>query len=133
MSTQLSTKLSECCSALEHKSGNGTKDRSRRQRKVSQRFLNIYKNSEMSYIDRQVKKLSTMDDKNDQNVQTANALEEADPNHHVDTSSTSSGDSAVLPVDPCSTSCMSGNAIGAIVHRYLKSKPKVNIYCVLPE
>lgn len=133
MSTQLSTKLSECCSALEHESGNGTKERSRRQRKVSQRFLNIYKNSEMSYIDRQVKKLSTMDDKNELNVQVANALEEADPNHHVDRSSASSGDSAVLPVDPCLTSCTSGNAMGAIVHRYLKSKPKVNIYCVLPE
>ena len=133
MSTQLSTKLSECGSASEHESENGTKDRSRRQRKVSQRFLDIYKNSEMSYIDRQVKKLSTMDDKNEEIVQVANAVEEPDPNHHVDGSSTSSGDSAVLPVDPCSTSCMSGNAIGATVHRYLKSKPKVNIYCVLPE
>lgn len=123
VSTQLNTKVSARCGTLEHELRDSTKDRSRRLRKVSQRFLNIYKNSEMSHIDRQVKKLSTMADKYEPKA------EEMDPQVHLNRSSTSSDDVLVFPVDTCTTSYAFGSATGTIVHQ--ASSPKVNAYYIL--
>lgn len=118
MPSQLNSRVSVCCRALDHKSKDGSKDRSRRLRKVSQRFLNIYKNSEMSHIDRQVKKLSAMADKNEPKPEAAHALVEEDPVVHSDKGSASSDDDVrAFPLDTHATSCMPGSVIGEFVHQ----------------
>lgn len=125
MQALFSQRMDQQVSQLEHELRDGTKDRSRRLRKVSQRFLNIYKNSEMSHIDRQVKKLSTMADKHEPKA------EEMDPHAHLTRSSSSSDDVLVFPVDTSTTtSCTFGSTTGAIVSQ--TPSPKVNAHYILP-
>lgn len=119
MPTRLNSKVSTNCESLKHESQDRKKERSKRLRKVSQRFLNIYKNSEMSHIDRQVKKLSAMADKIEPDSETADVLkEEEDPVLCLDDSSSSSlGDVQTFPVGCHTTSCSSGNVTGESVHQ----------------
>ena len=129
MPTQLNSKVSTFCESLEHESQDRNKERSRRLRRVSQRFLNIYKNSEMSHIDRQVKKLSAMANMSEPDGEAANTLIEEDPVLYVDETSSSNHEVQTFPVDN-HTSCSSSNVTGEIVHQLSTIKVRVAYHCI---